>query len=181
MAKRGKRVVHKIEHGSLTQKHFAEGTDINRMMERHRAGAPLQGAGRPSGDVLYFGSLTGASYHEMLVRLQNVQGAFSNFPAKTRKFFGNNPENMLTFLEDEKNMAKALELGIVDRESLSEEKIQQLDLARQADEQDKREFLEWQRKKRATENSDPFEREEATGMPTSDEEAQPRFSKKKRT
>jgi len=183
--KRKRRVSHPQVPGSLTQKHFAEATDINRIMARVHAGGALAGAGRPSGEQLRYGSLTGASYHEMLVRLQQVQGSFAALPAKVRKRFANNPENMLSFLEDGKNITEAVSLGLIDPDSATAEQVEQLDLARQAERQDREEFAQWQREKRAKLGQPPWDENaeaDANSMPGhSDEEANPRNSRKKRT
>lgn len=176
-----KRVTHPVVSGSLTQKHMAESTDINRIMDRVKGGAPLVGPGRPSGVEMHYGTLTGDTYHEMLIKVQRAQGAFAALGPKVRKRFANNVENLLSFLDDPKNLAEAVDLGLVPRDAVSPETLQQMDLARESDKRDREEFAEWQRKKRAGENSDPFERDEANAMPKSDPEANPRNSPKKRT
>jgi len=180
-----KRVTHSVVPGSLTQKHMKESADINRIMAKVHSGGPLLGPGRPSGQEMHFGSLTGQSYHEMLIQVQQAQGAFAALPPRVRKRFANNPENLLSFMQDEKNLAEAVSLGLVDRESLSPEQRQQMDLVRESDERDKAEFAEWQRKKRASLGEPPWDEDaeaDANPVPSrSDDEANPRKSPKKRT
>lgn len=145
-----KRVQHPTGGEKLTQQHFAAEANINTIMERHlRTGGPLLGPGKQSGRQPIFTELTGQTYHEMLCKIQEVQGTFAALPAKIRKRFANNPHQLIRFLEDSNNLNEAISLGLVQREDLPPEKIQQLDLAEEAEKADLEEFREWQRKKRA--------------------------------
>lgn len=178
------RIFHPQGGDKLTQQHMGDASDINHIMERHRRTGLLAGPGRPSGRKPNFGNISGESFHEMLVRLQTIQGEFSGLPAKIRRRFGNNPENLLHFLGDASNIEEAIELGLVDPDQLSPERKQQLNLVDQAEVKDREEFEEWKRTRRQQppgNEGDPFEPEGKKRANASDPEAQPRFSKKNRT
>lgn len=170
----------------LTQQHMEGVTDINKIMERHnRTG--VFGSGRPSGKPPQFLNMTGDSFHEMLIKVQEAQGVFAGFPGKIRKRFGNNPENMLRFMEDSSNLREAVALGLVDKEVLTPDQLAQMDLVQVSEEEERRQFEEWRQSRRTGRSApgidDPFDLDDdASSVPkNSDPEAQPRFSKKKRT
>jgi len=173
----GKPSFHPVGGVKLTQQHMEGVTDINKIMERHnRTG--VFGSGRPNGRQPMFCDVSGDTFHEMLIKVQNIQGIFAGQPAKVRKRFGNNPENLLRFLENKENLAEAVELGLVDRDGLSKEDKAQLDLVDEAERKERIEFQQW----RMSQRRNPFDDEEATSVPVkADEEAQPSFRKKKRT
>lgn len=161
------RVQHQTGGDKLTQQHFADAADINKIMHRHLAGGPLQGPGRPSGRKPMYMNLTGQSYHEMLCQVQEVQGQFAALPSKVRKRFANNPQRLVEFLEDPENLKEAMEIGLIQEEDLSEDKKAQLDLVRESDKKDREEFEAWkQSKERAKaragseDDDDPFEKED---------------------
>lgn len=142
------RVSHPTGGESRTQQQFKDAADINQIMGRSiRTGAPLRGPGPVGRTKLRFMHLSGQSYHEMLCQIQEAQGAFAGLPAKVRRRFANNPENMFRFMEDRENLPEAVQLGLVDPDTLPEEV--QRDLVKDADAADYQEFREWQRKKRA--------------------------------
>lgn len=183
----GKKVFHPTGGDKLTQQHQGDATNINKIMERHLRTGVLSGPGRPNGRQGQYLNMTGENYHEMLTRVQEAQGQFAAFPAKIRRRFSNNPENLLRFLQDDKNLAEAAELGLVDLDSLPPERkaqLEQMDLVKEADKEDYLEFQRWkQRRARDRQDfGDQFVGDEARDVPTnSDPEANPRKSAKKRT
>lgn len=165
-----KKVVHPTGGGKLTQQHMAEAMDPNKIMERYNATGVLRSA-KPNGRQPMFIRMSGDSFHEMLVKVQEIQGQFSALPARVRKRFAHNPQNLLMFLEDDKNLAEAIELGLIDESNLPKEKRAQLDLVDESQEQDYREFQEWKKRKDAPqaggEDDPPPQR--------ADDEAQPSY------
>lgn len=173
----------KVDPESKTQQHFKQAADINHIMARGRQTGVIQGPGTPSGQKMRYMHLTGQTYHDMLIQVQQAQGAFAGLPARVRKRFSNNPENLLTFLEDPKNVREAVKLGIIEETSISPELKAQLDLVEEAEQKDMEAFREWQRNNRASsrgpqEDGDPFERD-ARGS-KADDESQPGYKKKPR-
>lgn len=175
----GKSSFHPAGGDKLTQQHMEGVTDINKIMERHnRTG--VFGSGRPNGKQPMYVNLTGDSFHEMLIKVQNAQGVFAGMPAKIRKRFGNNPENFLRFFEDPKNLREAIALGLVDEDSLSPEQSEQMNLVRASEADEKRQFEEWRKSRQKPDpEAEPFVPDEPATARRSDPESQPSFSRKK--
>lgn len=168
----GKKVIHPNGGHKLTQQHMLDAVDPNKIMEKYHATGLLR-SGRQNGRQPMFLNMTGDSYHEMLVKVQEVQGQFSALPAKIRKRFSHNPANLLRFIQDKNNLEEAIELGLVSRDGLSDEMKDQLDLVDQADAEDYREFQEWKKRN----NTAPPAREDEPAPSRADDEAQPSYRK----
>lgn len=175
----------KVDPESKTQQHFKQAADINHIMARGRQTGVIQGPGVPSGQKMRYMHLTGQTYHDMLIQVQQAQGSFAGLPARVRKRFSNNPENLLTFLEDPKNVREAVKLGIIEETSISPELKSQLDLVEEAEHKDMEEFREWQRQRAhpsgvrlAGDQEDPFEQDDSPNR--ADKEGQPSYKKKPR-
>lgn len=177
----GKASPHPKGGPKLTQQHMEGVTDINKIMERHnRTG--VFGSGRPNGKQPQFIQLSGDSFHEMLIKVQNAQGIFAAQPAKIRKRFGNNPENFLRFFDDPNNLREAVSLGLVDGDTLSPEQREQMDLVRLSEDEEKRQFEEWRKSRKpghVNPEAEPFVPDEPATARRADSEAQPSFSRKK--
>lgn len=159
---------HPVGGPKVTQQHMRDSTDINKIVDKYNRTGVLQ-SGRASGRQPMFIRMDGLTFHEMLIRVQETQGQFAALPAKIRKRFANNPENLLRFLENKENLEEAIGLGLVDRESVDPEKLAQMDLVKETEAAEKAEFEEWKRSK-------------ANPVPAkADDEAQPSFQPKKRT
>lgn len=95
---------------SLTQQHQASQVDIKSIMARAR----LTGSMPQPTSKLYYGDFTeNLSYQECLNKVISAQSAFQSLPAKIRDRFQNDPQQLLSFLADNKNHAEAVKLGIV--------------------------------------------------------------------
>lgn len=152
-----KRVTHPVGGEKIVQQHFKDDTDINKIMERHlKTGAPPRGAGIPSNRQPRYTALNGKTYHEMLCQVQEVQGEFAGLPGKVRKRFANNPERLLEFLQDEKNLPEAVELGLIEEANLPPEKRPQTTMIQTVDPEQWRRFQEWQ----SNNNANPVEESE---------------------
>lgn len=175
----GKRVFHPHSDKKMVQSHMKDATDINRIYDKHlRTGGPLQGPGIPSNRQPRFIDMTGDTYHEMLCKIQEAQGVFSSYPGKLRRRFANNPENMLRFMQDPKNLPEAAKLGLIELDKLPDEVKEQLDLIDEADKADYAEFRRWKANRRVDKRGeDPFEEDEPSA-PKADPEAQPSHKKK---
>jgi len=102
---------------TMTQQHFKDECDINRIIERFtKTGTmPQIVAGFEFADVSDV-----PSYQEALDFLNAAQEQFMELPAKIRKEFDNDPGNLLRFLDDTNNYERAVELGLVEKEHVSE-------------------------------------------------------------
>lgn len=101
---------------TLTQQHSKDECDINQILEKMARGIMPDHARTPQ-----YGDFTSSAndYHDALNTVIAAQTAFDNLPAKLRARFNNDPENLLVFLQDNKNLSEARELGLVAAEDLS--------------------------------------------------------------
>lgn len=154
-----KKVSHPTGGEKIVQQHFKDKTNINTIMQKHLTSGhgSIQPPGRPGGREPRFVNLTGQTYHEMLCQVQEVQGQFAGLPSRVRKRFANNPQMLLKFLEDPKNLQEAINLGLIQEDDLPEDRKAQLDLVREAEAKDQEEFREWQRNKRASSQDSQYE------------------------
>ncbi|AZL82702.1 internal scaffolding protein [Apis mellifera associated microvirus 2] len=103
---------------SLTQQHDMADCDINNIVERAaRTGFIPNAVGSPFvGDL----AINATDFHEAMNIVVSARQAFSELDAKTRARFGNDPGQLLEFLQDEGNYDEASKLGLVPpREELS--------------------------------------------------------------
>lgn len=96
---------------SLAQQQFAEEVDINTIVRRFG----LTGEMPDSPVMPTFGDFTDAvtDYQTALNMLNAAQDSFMQFPAEVRARFHNDPQEMMQFLDDEKNRDEAVKLGFI--------------------------------------------------------------------
>lgn len=95
---------------SLTSQAPADEVNINKIMARVLKGqVVLASNGEPFyGDVSDLGGL-----QEAIIKVQEAEDLFMQFPAQTREIFENDPRNMVQFLEDPENRDEAIKLGLI--------------------------------------------------------------------
>lgn len=95
---------------SLTQQQFAEDADINVMMTRFGiTGHMPQSLRMPS-----YGDFTGVSdFRTAMDVVTRAQNEFMTLPPDIRARFGNDPHQLISFLEDPKNADDARKLGLL--------------------------------------------------------------------
>ena len=102
---------------TLAKQEFKDDADINNIMYKYGVTGELpQIAGAVFGD---FSSTM--SYHDMQNTLIASQEAFKTLPAHIRATFGNDPANVIDFLNDPANRDKAIELGLVNGQITAKE------------------------------------------------------------
>lgn len=140
---------------SPTQQHFKDKADINVIMAKAKtAGATnvaqalaagmITGPGVATRRQPIFTTLTGMTWHDMLLRVQEVQAEFNRLPAPVRRKFNNNPELLIKYSEDPKNLPKLVQMGVLRDEDLPYQVRQQMDLVRESELKDWKEFKSWQ-------------------------------------
>lgn len=108
-------IVHKNKYAlhckseSRTQQQFAESANIKNIVDRIKRGVMPIGQTRPP---LNIDHTQVKPYHEALNLVTEIKQNFLKQPAKIRERFQNDPAKMLEFLEDPKNMAQAIDLGL---------------------------------------------------------------------
>jgi len=125
---------------SKTQAHHAKGARVSDIVSRH---APGQSIGDPRATRQpRFMDVPSETYHEALNRVCDVKNQFMSLGSRLRGRFANDPFQMLRFVEDPKNRAEALKMGLLvpteeEAEALSIEAMkarrgEQVDLIREA-------------------------------------------------
>ena len=111
-----KKVVTVNKEKTRTQQQFADSQNINNIMGKFKRtgilGNPLQ-AGQRNAQFGDFSS--GADFLEAQNTIIRAQESFMDLPSSIRKRFSNNPAELLTFLNDEKNLEEAQQLGLVEK------------------------------------------------------------------
>jgi phage internal scaffolding protein len=100
------------EDASLAQQHFKEECDINTILEKFNITGlmPEQPLSPRYGDFTGIGD-----YHTALNRVYAAQEEFEALPAQIRARFGNDPAQLIEFLENSDNRPEAEELGLVEK------------------------------------------------------------------
>lgn len=96
---------------SMTKQEFAEECDINTIMRRYETTGQIDHVNRRQPQYGDFAS--SVSFHEAMNTVIAAEDMFAALPASIRDRFGNDPENLLKFLDDPANKDEAIELGIV--------------------------------------------------------------------
>lgn len=114
-----------IKGESKTRQEFAAESDINRLVERFRdTGSfydPLTtlkaGDRKP-----FFGDVTQVpDYQTALNIVIDAQNNFASLPSKVRDRFDNDPQKLIDFVSDEKNLDEAISLGLIDKPAVPAE------------------------------------------------------------
>lgn len=116
-------IIHEIrENGSLkiyrrsvtpgkVQQQFRDVVDVNRIMKRYTSGGGITHLNKAQP---MFGDFSNVSdYSTALTAINNAQQSFQNLPSSLRSRFENNPQNLIRFLQDEKNRDEAIQLGLL--------------------------------------------------------------------
>lgn len=100
------------EDASLAQQHFKEECDINTILEKFNVtGLWPEQALSPR-----YGDFTGISdYHTAMNRVIAVQDEFEALPAQIRARFGNDPAQLIEFMENSENRSEAEALGLIEK------------------------------------------------------------------
>lgn len=95
---------------SLTSQAPAEEVDINKIIARVQKGqVVMTSQGEPFyGDVSEMDGLQDA-----IIKVQEAEELFMQYPAQVREKFENNPVKLIDFLADANNHAEAVKLGLV--------------------------------------------------------------------
>lgn len=95
-----------------TQQQFKQECDINEIVRRFGLTGELPAEPR----IGSFGDFTGVhDFHAAMNMVRGAEEAFMEFPAELRARFGNDPGQMLLFLQDVKNKDEAVKLGLVSK------------------------------------------------------------------
>lgn len=95
---------------SLTQQQFADDADINVMMARFGVTGQM-----PSSFTLptYGDFEVAGDFRSAMAVVDDARRAFMTLPGDVRAKFGNDPHNLMTFLDDSANRDEAIRMGFV--------------------------------------------------------------------
>lgn len=96
---------------SMTKQSFKEESCINGIMSKYAQGKAITNYNSIQGVYGDFSNVT--SYDTACNATIQAEEAFAGLPAKTRQKFANNPSELITFVQDEKNRAECVELGLL--------------------------------------------------------------------
>jgi len=107
----------KCEEPSLTQQHFKDDCDINKIIDRYNKTGILAGPpGVNMGRRPQFGDFSLVSdYQTAQMQLQQAEETFMELPSKLRKRFNNSVQELISFMENPENREQAIELGLLDK------------------------------------------------------------------
>ena len=97
---------------TLTQQHFKEQQDINRIVKQYaKTGVAIQTTRKPMPDD-YVGI---TDYHSAMNAIRAGDDAFAELPSDIRERFNNDPGEFVDFCLDEANNEEAAKLGLAYR------------------------------------------------------------------
>jgi len=111
-----KRVQTTIEGSSMTQQQFKSQCDINQIIKKYEKTGMLSHINPNAGNYGDFTNLK--NFSENLNMVISAQNAFDALPSEIRKRFGNDPINLINFVEDNSNYEEAIKLGLVGKKSV---------------------------------------------------------------
>jgi phage internal scaffolding protein len=94
---------------TLAQQQFKEQCDINNIIKQYQQTGELPLSGKV-GQFLDVSNIQ--DYHTSLLTVYEAQKAFDNLPSNIRSRFENDPNQLLAFIEDDKNTEEAQKLGL---------------------------------------------------------------------
>lgn len=105
-----------FEKPSLTQQHFKDDCDINKIIERFTRTGLLP---QYPGEEMQFGDYTAAvDYHEAMTIVAQAREQFEALPSAVRDKFDNDPVKMLDFVSKKENIEESVKLGLLNRQAL---------------------------------------------------------------
>lgn len=106
------RVGHECIGEGKTEQAHRDQVNINSIMRRYQKTrlVPQRVGGA------YYGDFSAVEdYHSALEAVRRADEAFMTLPAEMRLEFDNDPHKLLSFLSDEQNREKAMDLGLIER------------------------------------------------------------------
>ncbi|WNK13953.1 MAG: internal scaffolding protein [Microvirus sp.] len=95
----------------LTEQHHKDRVDINNIINNYTKTGYLPDI-QTQIEGLYGDFSSGDDFLESQLKIQRAEEAFMSLPAETRKRFNNQPHELLEFIQNPKNSAEAVKLGL---------------------------------------------------------------------
>lgn len=102
-----------------TQQHFADSCDVNKLMKKYKNinAIPMEHF-KNHGRGVYGDFSNIGDYHSAFSAVASAQEAFMKLDANIRKRFHNDPQELLDFVNDDRNYDEAVSLGIIPKKTL---------------------------------------------------------------
>ena len=100
----------KLDEKSMTRQEFKKECDVNVVLDRYLKTGQLPYS---AGTGVYSNVSEVPSYQEALQFVIDAQNDFAKLNPHVKNRFGNNPQNLIEFLQNEDNYDEALKLGLV--------------------------------------------------------------------
>jgi len=97
---------------TMAKQSFADECNINTIMSKYQKTGLIDHVNRVAGSYGDFTSVQ--DYQLSLNQVIQAQDAFDQLPSTVRKRFGNNPSELMAFLQDPDNRDEAVKLGLVE-------------------------------------------------------------------
>lgn len=101
------------KEASMTQQQFKDECDINNIMKKYQTTGEFLHLTKKQGTYGDFSELT--DYQGMLHKVMQADAAFAALPADVRLRFKNDPAELISFLQDEKNHDEGVKLGLINK------------------------------------------------------------------
>jgi len=106
-----KRVATVSDKPSRADQQWKDSCDVNKIMEKYRQTGTITHV-RNAKEGKYLDLTSIPTYQEALDQIRKADSLFQEIPAKIRLKFDNNPQKLIDYLADEKNLAESIELGL---------------------------------------------------------------------
>jgi len=94
----------------FTEQAHKDKCDVNKIVKRYNSQGIIDHISRFEAT---YGDVTGIEFKKAKDQVINAQRMFDELPSKIRKEFENNPQKLLSFMDDPDNREKAIELGLI--------------------------------------------------------------------
>lgn len=108
-----KRVMTINNDRDMADQSFKEETDVNEIVRKYLKTGQVTHLSSKIGRYMDVSEIP--DLQTALTTVQNANAAFAELPATMRKEFDNDPVQLLEFLKNPANKAKAIELGLIDK------------------------------------------------------------------
>lgn len=103
-----------FDEPSMTQQHFADECDINKIIERAiKTGDTTVFSSTERGQ--FYDCTVAKDYTDAMAMINDVNDDFKSLPSRIREMFGNDVSAYVQFMSNPENLQQAVELGLLER------------------------------------------------------------------
>lgn len=94
----------------FTEQHHKKECDVNNIVKKYDKTGLIEHIQRFEGE---FGDLTGMDFKAMQDKVANAKSRFNLLPADIRARFDNDPQKLISFMDDPRNREEGITLGLI--------------------------------------------------------------------